>query len=192
VAEFRSNEILRAAEQVFAERGFAAATIAEIAHAAGVAKGTVYLYFRSKEEIFHAAYEHDLGELREATEKAMAAAHGAAAKLRAFVASKVEFFTTHRAFFALYLSESTPHGVVLSMPARLAAHARGQVEVLASIVAAGQTAGEVRELPAEAVAQAIFDVTRSVIVQRLRSGAARPIDDDVDLVYDLVWKGISR
>lgn len=48
----RRGQILRAAVAVFSERGYANATISDIASAAGVAHGTIYLYFRSKAEIF--------------------------------------------------------------------------------------------------------------------------------------------
>lgn len=50
--EERRRQILRAAVEVFAERGFAEATISEIADAAGLAHGTVYLYFKSKVDVF--------------------------------------------------------------------------------------------------------------------------------------------
>src|SRR5262245_10903240 len=53
-AEARPQEILEAALAVFAERGFAAARMETIAARAGVSKGTLYLYFDSKEEIFKA------------------------------------------------------------------------------------------------------------------------------------------
>lgn len=48
----RSEEILDAARRVFAERGFKGTTIADIAEAAGIALGTIYLYFPSKDEVF--------------------------------------------------------------------------------------------------------------------------------------------
>ncbi|QGJ69914.1 Transcriptional regulator [Planctomycetales bacterium 10988] len=48
----RPQEIIDAASEVFAEQGFAAAKVEEIAKRAGVAKGTVYLYFESKEALF--------------------------------------------------------------------------------------------------------------------------------------------
>jgi AcrR family transcriptional regulator len=51
-AKTKTSAILRAAAQVFAERGYHAATINDIAEYAGIAKGTVYLYFRSKYELF--------------------------------------------------------------------------------------------------------------------------------------------
>ena len=50
----RPAEITEAALQVFAERGFAAARMDDIAARAGVSKGSLYLYFNTKEEVFHA------------------------------------------------------------------------------------------------------------------------------------------
>lgn len=56
--EARPADIVAAALQVFGEKGFAAARIEEIARRAGVSKGTVYLYFETKDDIFRAVV-HD-------------------------------------------------------------------------------------------------------------------------------------
>jgi len=48
----RRNQILRAAEEVIAEQGFPASSIADITRRAGTALGTFYIYFGSKEEVF--------------------------------------------------------------------------------------------------------------------------------------------
>jgi AcrR family transcriptional regulator len=53
-AEDRPREICAAALEVFAEKGFAAARLDEIAKRAGVSKGTLYLYFKDKEDLFRA------------------------------------------------------------------------------------------------------------------------------------------
>ncbi len=50
--EERQEDILKAALEVFSEHGFAAARLDEVAHRAGVAKGTLYLYFPDKETLF--------------------------------------------------------------------------------------------------------------------------------------------
>jgi AcrR family transcriptional regulator len=50
----RPGEILEAALDVFAEKGFAAAKLSEIARRAGVSKAALYLYFETKEDLFHA------------------------------------------------------------------------------------------------------------------------------------------
>ena len=57
----RPQEILEAALAVFAERGFAAARMEQIAARAGVSKGTIYLYFDSKEAVFRALVHEVLG-----------------------------------------------------------------------------------------------------------------------------------
>ena len=58
----RREDILAAARRVFAARGFRGTTIADIADDAGIALGTIYLYFPSKEGVF-AALNARLGEL---------------------------------------------------------------------------------------------------------------------------------
>lgn len=53
----RRKAILDAAARVFAQKGYAAARIIEVAQAASVGKGTIYAYYRSKEELFFAVFE---------------------------------------------------------------------------------------------------------------------------------------
>ena len=53
----KPKEILAAATRVFAQKGYAAARIIEVAEAAGVGKGTIYEYFRSKEDLFFSVFE---------------------------------------------------------------------------------------------------------------------------------------
>src|ERR1051325_7831044 len=53
----RPGEIVQAAMQVFAEKGFAAARLDDIARLAGVSKGALYLYFETKEDLFRAVVD---------------------------------------------------------------------------------------------------------------------------------------
>lgn len=52
--EARPGEIIEAALEIFCEKGFAGARLDDVAHLAGVTKGTVYLYFKNKEALFYA------------------------------------------------------------------------------------------------------------------------------------------
>ena len=53
----KHNQILHAAVQVFSEKGYNGAVVADIAERAGIGKGTIYEYFRSKEELFFSVFE---------------------------------------------------------------------------------------------------------------------------------------
>jgi AcrR family transcriptional regulator len=61
--EARPQELLEAALTLFVEKGFAATRSEEVAHAAGVSKGTLYLYYPSKEELFKAVVRTNLSAL---------------------------------------------------------------------------------------------------------------------------------
>lgn len=77
---------MQAALKVFAERGFAATRLDEVAQRAGVSKGTVYLYFESKEALFKAAVEAAVRPTLEAGEAIASGAHqSASAALSEFV-----------------------------------------------------------------------------------------------------------
>ncbi len=58
----KRNRIVAAAITTFSRKGYAGTRIVEVAQAAGIGKGTIYEYFRSKEELFFAAFEHLLTE----------------------------------------------------------------------------------------------------------------------------------
>jgi AcrR family transcriptional regulator len=84
--EARPAELLEAALAVFAEKGFAAARLEEIALRAGASKGTVYLYFESKEALFKAAIEAAMTPAVEAAEALIAETRRPSAELlREFV-----------------------------------------------------------------------------------------------------------
>lgn len=84
----RPGEILNAALDVFAARGFAAAKLDEVAARAGVSKGTLYLYFESKEELFRSVVRGLLLPNVATAERRIAEHKGSAAELlRALVTS---------------------------------------------------------------------------------------------------------
>lgn len=74
--EARPQEIVAAALEVFAERGFAATRLDDVASRAGVSKGTLYLYFPNKEELFKAVIRAAIVPNLELAERMLAEAQG--------------------------------------------------------------------------------------------------------------------
>lgn len=73
-SEARPGEIVQAALEVFAEKGFAAAKLEEIAGRAGISKGALYLYFETKEDIFRAVVREAVAPNIEVVETVLAQA----------------------------------------------------------------------------------------------------------------------
>ena len=104
----RPGEILDAALKLFAERGFAATRLDAVAAAAGIGKGTIYLYFSSKEDLFRAVVRQRLLPNLEEIERALAADTGSAAdQLRLIVGRLARFADSELAVLPkLVLAES--------------------------------------------------------------------------------------
>src|SRR5882724_8325558 len=73
LSEWRHNEVIEAACRIFARLGYSATNVDDIAKEAAMAKGTIYLYFKSKEEIFAAVLARDLECLINKTIEGMSA-----------------------------------------------------------------------------------------------------------------------
>src|SRR5450755_4736711 len=105
VSEFRCSEILEAARSVFAHKGFNDATVDDIAEAAGLSKGTVYLYFPSKREIYLETVRQGLVTLQDEVRKSMDGEPDAGAKVLAFIRTRLEYCDRNCEFMRIYYTE---------------------------------------------------------------------------------------
>src|SRR5688572_31335242 len=103
VQEFRIQSLQDATMRVIARKGMAAATMQDIADEAGVAKGTIYLYFRDRDELVEKTFETAMAHLMETIDAAIERDISIEEKLRGVMTAKLAFFTAHREFFRLYL-----------------------------------------------------------------------------------------
>jgi AcrR family transcriptional regulator len=191
VSEFRCAEILDAARRVFARTGFEGATVDRIAEAAGVAKGTVYLYFPSKREIYLEALRSGLARLSEETVRNVAAAPAPAGKIRAFIETRVRHAEENRDLVGIYYSEFGSGG-----PAHFNKAFRSlyldQVKMLGAILADAAAEGHIRPLRTDAAAFSICEMTRGLVVQRLFGWSKASAADDVEFLFDMVWRGLAK
>src|SRR6187549_3853455 len=98
VTDFRRAQVIAAARERFTKHGLAGTTMDGIAQAAGVAKGTVYLYYRSKEDIFRQILDEDLAHLQEETVPLIGGAGSIEDKLRGFFLGTLGFFDRKKDF----------------------------------------------------------------------------------------------
>lgn len=93
--EQRRTDILNAALKVFAQNGFDRATIAEIAELAGIGKGTVYEYFKSKKELFEDMIRHSVETYNKKLQNAVTKGNSVQEKLINFSIAHSEFMEEH-------------------------------------------------------------------------------------------------
>ncbi len=193
VTEFRTAEILAAAHRVFAEKGFHAATIEAVAKAANVAKGTVYLYYRSKRELYWAALKRGIVEMIEKTQASMDRVQSTQEKIHALIETKIRYFDENREFFRIYYSE---FGNVLTHPSEAYKDFTklylGHERMLEGVLARGLRRKEIRCTRTESAAFTITELTRGLIIRRLLGWSKASVEEDISFLCDFVRKGIGR
>ena len=192
VTEFRTAELLEAARRVFAEKGFHEATVDDVAEEAGVAKGTVYLYYRSKRDLYWAALKHGISSMHAETRRRMQQENTIEGKLHAFIATKIKYFEVNRDFFRIYHAE---FGDALLHRAHINSDFTElylrQASMLEDVLRNAAKLKAIRNIRTDAAAFMISDLTRGMITQRLMGWSSTDVESDIAFVFDLAWKGIA-
>ena len=186
----REEQILLVAEQVFAERGYQATTMEEVAERVGITKPLIYEYFGSKEGLLSACITRARTQLRQATEASWAAV-GPDAPLaevfRAGVRAFFDFIDEHANAFMLIQQE----GAVASQASPLIESIRAQQSAAtASTLAAAPGLESVPPELLEGYAEVIVGACERVAVWRTRRPQVSAADA-ADLVVATVWGGLE-
>lgn len=104
LCELRRREIVAAAIKIFGRKGFEATRADEIAAAARIAKGTLYLHFKNKEAIYTAAVTHAVRELQAEVARRSANARGFRDRLATAIRVRLEFWPEREAIYRLLLT----------------------------------------------------------------------------------------
>jgi AcrR family transcriptional regulator len=193
LAAYRRDALIRAAIRVFGECGFDSATMERIAHEADVAKGTTYLYYRSKQSIYDAALGSGLAELDERTHAAMDQAAGLRDAIRAFITARAEYFFERRDFFRMYVGAVARHITSpRAKPSEFQSLLDRQTRRLEQAIARAVARREIRRVDAASTALAVFDITRGLVARRITAPGTRDLTQDVQFLSDLIWQGLER
>ncbi len=191
--ENRSNDkrgrILDAAIKVFAERGFHTATVAEIARAAGVADGTIYLYFKGKDDLLLRLFDEKMTELVAEARAEVAQQRTAPDRLRRFIQLHLALVERNPELASVLIVELRQSAQFLKAADRnkLAAY----VEVIAEVVRHGQESGELDpSISPGTVKRAIFGALDELALAWLLSGRRTALKRTATEVADWLVRGL--
>jgi TetR/AcrR family fatty acid metabolism transcriptional regulator len=184
----KRDAILRAATDVFAESGYFNAQVADVARAAGVAAGTVYLYFRSKDDLLASIFERSM---RDAIAEGRAMAGGIRdprERLRRFAALHLGRLGRDRnlaVVFQVELRQSTKF-----MERFSSTLLRDYLGLIRDAIADGQRAGMFRaDIKATVAAKMFFGALDEMATNWILSRRRYSLEADADTVVDLFVNG---
>ncbi len=186
----KRESILRAATRVFARNGYFNSKVADIARAAGVADGTVYLYFKSKEEILHSIFDQNMAEALAADRKLIDKLRDPREKLRRIATLHLERLGADRDLAVVFQVEL--RGSTKFMEEFSAAGFAEYLGLLRAIFEEGQRAGLFRkELNAKVAAKIFFGALDEMATNWIISKRSYKLEPMAEVVMDVFLNGVS-
>ncbi|MDZ7271050.1 MAG: TetR family transcriptional regulator [candidate division KSB1 bacterium] len=190
MGEDKRERIMKSAMRMFAKKGFFHTKVSEIARGAGVADGTTYLYFRSKDDILISLFESEMEPILAHVRRELAKETSATSKLRRFASLHFQMVEKNQDLAMVIVVE-------LRQSAKFMHEYPGTkfkeyLDVIAGIVEEGQQSGEFRADVHPSIAkQAIFGAldglaTNWILSKRTKRG----LSDLADQVADLFVQGL--
>jgi TetR/AcrR family transcriptional regulator, fatty acid metabolism regulator protein len=186
----KREAILRAAISVFAHNGYFNSKVADIARAAGVADGTVYLYFKSKEEILHSIFDRSVDEALTAARAQIKQIADSREKLRRIALLHLERLGSDRDLAVVFQVEL--RGSTKFMEEFSAAGFAEYLELIRSTFEEGQRAGVFRrDLNAKVVAKILFGALDEMATNWILSKRRYKLAPMADQVLDIFLNGVK-
>jgi len=187
----KREAILRAATSVFAHNGYFNSKVADIAREAGVADGTVYLYFKSKEDILHSIFDRNVEEALDAARKRIERVKDPKEKLRQVATLHLERLGADRDLAVVFQVEL--RGSTKFMEEFSAAGFAEYLALIRSTFEEGQRAGIFRaDLNANVVAKILFGALDEMATNWILSRRRYKLAPMADEVLDIFLNGVNK
>jgi len=189
-ASGKREAILRAATGVFARNGYFNSKVADIARAANVADGTVYLYFKSKEEILHSIFDQNMAEAIASGRKLIEKISDPGEKLRRIATLHLERLGADRELAIVFQVEL--RGSTKFMQEFSAAGFAEYLGLLRQTFEEGQRSGVFRkDLNAKLVSKILFGALDEMATNWIISKRSYKLEPMADVVMDVFLNGVS-
>jgi TetR/AcrR family transcriptional regulator, fatty acid metabolism regulator protein len=189
-ASGKRESILRAATRVFARNGYFNSKVADIARAADVADGTVYLYFKSKEEILHSIFDQNMAEAIASGRVLIEKLRDPSEKLRRIALLHLERLGADRDLAIVFQVEL--RGSTKFMQEFSASGFAEYLSLLRKTFEEGQRSGVFRkDLNAKLVSKILFGALDEMATNWIISKRAYKLEPMAEVVMDVFLNGVS-
>jgi AcrR family transcriptional regulator len=184
----RREEILACAGRVFAARGYPGTDMQAVADAAGVAKGTLYLYFPGKEELFLAAVDQGVLRMKEHIHAVADQVADPIARIEAAIVAYMNYFKEHPEQVELWVIERAVFRD-RQAPAYFR-HREAGIEVWRNLLRDLINAGRLRDIPVQRIDDVFSDLLYGTMMANHFAGRHRPPLEQARDVIDIAFHGI--
>lgn len=189
--EDKEIRILGAAKRLFERFGPKKTTIDDIARAAGLGKGTIYLYFKSKDEIFLRTVQHEMQGLLAKIREAVASQGGPESRLRCYMTARFGYLEELLARFDHRLEILQDSNDQPGMEKLRNDYVRAEAELVRTIIDDGIASGELSCPDPGLVSTAIVMMMFACCLDWFHHGESLPRDEKVEIMIKLLLHGLQ-
>jgi TetR/AcrR family fatty acid metabolism transcriptional regulator len=181
--------LIDAAIKVLNKKEYSKAPVDEIAKCAGVAKGTVYLYFKSKEEIYFSVLFALMDKMKEIIDETTKTEVSATKQMSLMLMKNVEFVSKHSHIFNALMNEITPHKDKFHSEIRKRIFEMN--EAVASIVKKGIERNEFKNYPPALISGVFFSAASLIAHQQIENDKTYP-PIPPEMLFEILFKGFGK
>lgn len=195
--EKKKKQILLAAMTVFAKKGVKNSRMVDIAQQAGIGKGTIYEYFRNRDEILVEAFYLVMGEMEAKLKSVLDDTKNPEEKVRAMIQLAYDTLSQFTAdfieIFVDFWSEGIRHrGKDENLAINLQAIYAKYRQQLSEVLSEGTTKGHFRQMDTSAVASALMAITDGLLLQLILDRQAFDQSSVIDEALNMILHGIKN
>lgn len=190
----RRREILLSAERLFAAKGFFATTMSEIARESEFGTGTLYKYFKSKEDLYFTLIDEKTEEINHLVKNELSKSIPVREKIERVLRIQFDFVERNRDFFRIYISERSRFEWTIKDDLGKKIHGKmlAYIRLLAQVMKQGVKEGTLKPMDAIDLAHALVGIVNSFIFEWLMAPHAYPLVSKVDTVLDIFFSGAQK
>jgi TetR/AcrR family fatty acid metabolism transcriptional regulator len=185
----KRERIIAAAATLFGDKGYHNTTTAEIAESAGVAAGTIYIYFSSKEELLVAVFEEFLGVHMDRLREGVARETGPEAKLRRLLKLGLELMEQNPDSARIFLSQLRQSTSMIKMVVKRSS--RAYKDIIEGVLEEGMREGFCRQMNVRGTASMLFGAYQSLVLDWVADDCSYRLSDQSDELADFVLGGVG-
>ena len=188
------GEILQAAEKVFAAKGFFQTTMSEIAGEAEFGTGTLYKYFKSKEDLYFSLIDEKVVEINRLVKTELSKKTPAIERVKKVLGLQLEFIERNRDFFRIYISERNRFEWTVKDDLGKGIHDKmvTYIKILAQVIKEGMREGEFKSMDPMDLAHALVGIVNSFVFEWLISRESYPLTSKLEMILEIFLDGVQR
>ena len=182
--------MLKAATSIFAKEDFHKVTMEEVAKKAGVGKGTIYRYYKNKEDLYFSIISRGLETLYRYISRLVSREKDTLSKLRRVIFCALRFFELNKSFVKVFLQEEVKFKTMGYEECK--ENLSKSIDLVEELILKGQEEGVLKEINVSQAASLLIGMAKELFLREIEAPSKLGLSKNVELISEIFFFGVAR